>query len=78
MNSGTDSQAIKLRKIRYRINRLGMLELEAWLGKLEPALLAGDEVVADEVLQLLELEAPLLIAIMHGEQPVPEALQAWL
>jgi len=78
MKPESDSQAVKLRKIRYRISRLGMLELEAWLEKLQPALLAGDAVVMDEVLQLLELDTAVLIAMMHGEQPVPAGLKAWL
>jgi len=29
-------------------------------------------------LQLLELDTAVLIAMMHGEQPVPAGLKAWL
>jgi len=78
MNSDIDSQASDLRKIRYRIRRLGMLELEAWLERLQPALVGGDEVIIRETLQLLDMETPQLVAMMNGDKAVPAALRAWL
>ncbi len=78
MNSDIDAQASDLRKIRYRIRRLGMLELEAWLERLQPALAGGDEIIISETLQLLDMETPQLVAMMNGDQPPPAALRAWL
>ncbi|MDX8391570.1 MAG: succinate dehydrogenase assembly factor 2 [Mariprofundaceae bacterium] len=78
MSFDIDSQAVDLRKIHYRIRRLGMLELEAWLDRLQPALADGDAVIFKATLQLLELETPILVRMMNGEQPVPAPLRAWL
>jgi len=78
MNSDIDAQAADLRKIRYRIRRLGMLELEAWLARLQPALAGGDAAFLKTTLQLLELETPILVRMMNGEQPVPAPLRVWL
>ncbi|MDQ6987960.1 MAG: succinate dehydrogenase assembly factor 2 [Mariprofundaceae bacterium] len=78
MSFDIDSQAADLRKIRYRIRRLGMLELEVWLARLQPALADGDAVIFKATLQLLELETPVLVCMMNGEQPVPAPLRAWL
>ena len=65
-------------RLRYRIRRLGMLELEAWLARLEPALEAGDTAVIQAALQFLELGAPELVRAMHGDAPLPAALRPWL
>ncbi len=66
------------RQLRYRLKRLGMLELETWLARLEPVLDAGDGAVIEAALQLMGLETPQLIAMMNGETPLPEVLQPWL
>jgi len=66
-----------MRRLRYRLNRQGMLELDAWL---EPLLKADFEatgmMAAMDV--LMGCEPPELQAMMHGEQEVPECLRAWL
>ena len=74
----TFQQALDLRRLRYRLKRLGMLELEAWLARLEPALGKGDEPVIQAALLLMDMETPQLLAMMHGESPLPEALRSWL
>ena len=68
---------IVIRRLCYRLNRQGMLELDAWLGRLlkadlqDPAVMAAIDV-------LLQAEVPELQAMMHGEKSVPECLKAWL
>jgi len=71
-------QELELRRLRYRLQRLGMLELEAWLGRLKPALEAGDGQVAQAAQQLMAMETPHLLAMMHAEVPLPAALRPWL
>jgi len=71
-------QALELRRLRYRLQRLGMLELEEWLGRIEPAMMRGDQPVIAAATQLLLLPTPQLLAVMHGEQALPEALIPWL
>jgi len=68
---------LAIRRLRYRLNRQGMLELDAWLAGLMQAdfQLAG---VVDAIESLLCCEPPLLQAMMHGESPVPEVLKPWL
>jgi len=74
----TLQQALDLRRLRYRLKRLGMLELEAWLARLEPALADGEQPVIQAALLLMDMETPQLLAMMHGESPLPEALRSWL
>jgi len=74
----TLQQALDLRRLRYRLKRLGMLELEAWLARLEPALADGEQPVIQAAVLLMDMETPQLLAMMHGETPLPEALCSWL
>ncbi len=69
---------LELRRLRYRLCRLGMLELEEWLARLEPALGRGDVPVMIAAQQLMEMQTPQLLAMMHAETPLPEALRPWL
>ena len=68
---------LNIRRMRYRLNRQGMLELDAWL---EPLLRADFESpeVAQAVELLLQCEPPQLQAMMAGTDDIPEALQCWL
>ncbi len=69
----------ELRRLRYRLCRQGMLELDAWLGRLEPALarMTGPERRA--LARMLEdAPPPELLAMMHGERPLPPELARWL
>ena len=68
---------MKVRRLRYRINRQGMLELDAWLEPLLNADMDDPEVVAAIEL-LLNCEPPDLQAMMLGELPVPAGLEVYL
>jgi len=68
---------VAIRRLCYRLNRQGMLELDAWLGRLHQADLQAPGVM-EAVDMLLQAEAPELQAMMHGEQDVPECLKVWL
>jgi antitoxin CptB len=78
MQTVCSEKGMELRRLRYRLQRLGMLELEAWLARLEPALCKGDEPVIHAAQQLLDMQTPQLLAMMHAETPLPEVLQPWL
>lgn len=67
----------RLRRMRYRLNRQGMLELDAWLSPLLEADMNDLQVVAAIEL-LLASEQPELQAMMMGEREIPEALERWL
>ncbi len=69
---------IDVRRLRYRLKRQGMLELDAWLSRLDTAILLEDEDVVMAVNQLLTCEPPVLQAMMHGDEALPEILQPWL
>ncbi len=68
----------EMRKLRYRIRRQGMLELDAWLSRLEPALENAKLDLCSALVRLLECEPPELLAMMRGDRPVPEPLRPWL
>ena len=72
------SQELELRRLRYRLQRLGMLELEAWLAGLGPALDEGGEPVVRAAMRLMEMPTPQLLAMMHADLPIPDALRPWL
>lgn len=72
------AEAATVRKLRFRLKRQGMAELDLWLSALEPALERGDEAVRASVEMLLDCEPPMLLAMMHGEEAVPEPLRPWL
>ena len=67
----------RVRRLRYRLNRQGMLELDAWLAPLLHADMNDPELVAAIEL-LLGCEPPELQAMMLGELPVPAALGVFL
>jgi len=68
---------LAIRRLRYRLNRQGMLELDAWLAGLMQADL-NDAAVLDATNVLLEMEPPELYAMMHGAASLPKVLQRWL
>jgi len=68
---------VAIRRLCYRLNRQGMLELDVWLSHLQKADLRAPGVMA-AIDALLESEAPELQAMMHGEKAVPECLKPWL
>jgi len=71
------SAELILRRMRYRLNRQGMLELDAWLGGLLQADMQAEGVAA-AIDALLQCEAPELQAMMHGKIAVPACLKPWL
>jgi len=68
---------LAIRRMRYRLNRQGMLELDAWLSSLQDADLKEPGVSA-AIDALLQYEAPELQAMMHGEKEIPACLRTWL
>jgi len=68
---------LDIRRMRYRLNRQGMLELDAWLTPLLEADFSQSEVV-EAVEILLQYEPPELQAMMIGETAMPEILEKWL
>jgi len=71
-------ERLEIRKVRYRLKRQGMLELDTWLARLEPALLVGEPAVVRAIIQMLECDVPELLAVMRGECSVPITLRPWL
>jgi len=72
-----DETELAIRRFRYRLNRQGMLELDAWLAGLMRADFSRADVMA-AVESLLECEPPQLQAMMHGDVAIPEVLSPWL
>jgi len=72
-----DDAELQMRKMRYRLNRQGMLELDAWLAPILNADFNDSEIV-EAVQVLLDCEAPELQRMMHGELAVPDTLKQWL
>ncbi|TLS65974.1 succinate dehydrogenase assembly factor 2 [Mariprofundus erugo] len=68
---------LRVRRLRYRLNRQGMLELDAWLARLLQADFNDADTVG-AIESLLECEPPHLQAMMQGDVRVPEALAGWL
>ena len=68
----------EIRKLRYRLSRQGMLELDAWLAPLETTLEQGDGETVALVEVIVATDTPELLAMMHGEIPLPELLRPWL
>ena len=67
-----------LRRLRYRLKRQGMAELDTWLSGLEGPLRQGGDELARAVEDLLVLEPPELLAMMRGERPLAQILRPWL
>jgi len=67
-----------IRRLRYRLNRQGMLELDEWLAPLGKALAEGDAETVALVEAMIATDTPELLAMMHGEIPLPELLKPWL
>jgi succinate dehydrogenase flavin-adding protein (antitoxin of CptAB toxin-antitoxin module) len=67
-----------IRRLRYRMRRQGMLELDEWLASLEQALESGDREVILKVETIIAADTPELLAMMHGEIALPKELRPWL
>ncbi len=69
---------VDVRRLRYRLKRQGMLELDAWLSGLDDALSSHDVGVISAMNAMLACEVPVLLAMMHGEVPTPDVLRIYL
>lgn len=67
-----------IRRLRYRLNRQGMLELDEWLAPLGEALAEGDGETIALVEAMVATDTPELLAMMHGKIPLPDGLRPWL
>lgn len=76
--SSMDDVEANIRKLRYRLKRQGMLELDTWLSHLEPVLESHDGELGRALGQLLNHEPDELMAMMRGRRSVPETLRPWL
>jgi succinate dehydrogenase flavin-adding protein (antitoxin of CptAB toxin-antitoxin module) len=72
-----DEMELQMRRMRYRLNRQGMLELDAWLAPLLRADFTNPDTAAS-IQSLLTCEAPDLQRMMHGDLPLPNGLEGWL
>jgi len=68
----------RVRLLRYRLGRQGMLEIDEWLAPLEPLLESADGEMLTAIAGLLELETAELLDMMHGRRPLPRRLRAVL
>ncbi len=69
---------MNIRKLRYRLKRQGMLELDTWLSHLEPVLAHDNKALNSALAQLMDCEPDQLLAMMQGRSSIPEALRPWL
>jgi len=69
-----------IRRLQYRLQRQGMLELDTWLFPLISAVNSkyADAKVLAAIEHLIECEAPELLAMHDGHRPIPEELKPWL
>lgn len=72
-----DELFLEIRKLKYRLQRQGMLELDVWLGSLMQADFSDQEVFRT-VSQIIDSEVPELLRMQTGEVSVPEVLKPWL
>jgi len=67
-----------IRKLQYRLQCQGLLELDVWLLPLSEALNRKDPDVIQAVEMLLNYENPELLSIFSGKKNIPEELKPWL
>lgn len=74
------TQELLVRRLRYRLKCQGMLELDEWLAPLKSALELelNNPKVMTAIERLVSCEAPELLAMQSGTQPIPEELKPWL
>ena len=73
-----ESEEQLIRRLQYRLQRQGMLELDAWLTPLLTAVATKDTAVLAATKKLLTHEAPDLLAMQAGSLAIPKALEPWL
>ena len=67
-----------VRRLSYRLQRQGMLELDHWLVPLNQALEEGDSEVVNAIEDLMACEVPQLLAMQAGTQVIPKELKPLL
>jgi succinate dehydrogenase flavin-adding protein (antitoxin of CptAB toxin-antitoxin module) len=76
--SKQNSETGDIRRLQYRLQRQGMLELDAWLAPLLAALETKNSDVLVAIKKILTYEVPDLLAMQTGSLPIPEVLEPWL
>lgn len=71
-------EELLIRRLQYRLQRQGMLELDAWLTPLLIAVDTKDMAVVAAAKELLAYEVPDLLAMQAGSLAIPKALEPWL
>ncbi|MDX8411509.1 MAG: succinate dehydrogenase assembly factor 2 [Mariprofundaceae bacterium] len=64
-----------VRRLRYRLKRQGMLELDEWLSPLEMVLEAAQPETVAAIAGLLDQEPADLLEVMRGRRMPPACLQ---
>jgi len=64
-----------IRRLRYRLKRQGMLELDEWLGPVGLMLDEASPEMLAELALFLDREPAELLDVMHGRQSPPECLR---
>ena len=64
-----------VKRLRYRLKRQGMLELDEWLAPLDARLEAARPEVLAAIARLLEQEPAELLAVMQGKRMPPVCLR---
>jgi len=68
----------RIRRLRYRLGRIGLLEVELWLLPLLAAVETDRAELLDVCEQLLVEEGETLLAMQRGEIDLPSLLQPYL
>jgi len=76
--SKRNSETEDIRRLQYRLQRQGMLELDAWLAPLLTALETKNSDVLVAIKKILTYEVPDLLAMQTGSLSIPKALEPWL
>ena len=71
-------EELLIRRLQYRLQRQGMLELDAWLSPLLTAVDTKDMLVLTATKELLTYEVPDLLAMQAGSLAIPKVLEPWL
>jgi len=78
INSSSKLHDALIRRLQYRIQRHGMLELDAWLSPLQHALASDNPKVIEAIEYIVGCEAPELLDMQTGKQKIPKELKPWL
>jgi len=78
----SDDCQMLVRRLQYRLQRQGMLELDTWMTPLLDVLQSDaapcDKSILEAIDALIQCEAPELLAMQAGIKPIPKALEPWI